>query len=164
MSLVAVSISRLMTKNVIVAEQNQNVYWICKVLSENNVGCLIVVNNLDEKKPIGIITESDIVKTIGKLDQHQLQVPIKNHMSHPVITMPISGTATDAMRIMCEKKIRRIVIIENDRLVGIVTDKDLLKFMMDNKDVLSEFMTISPRENMPKEDSSHFWFCNRYVG
>lgn len=164
MSLDAVSISSLMSKNVIVAEQNQNVYWICKVLSENNVGCLIVVNNLDEKKPVGIITESDIVKTIGKFDQHQLQVPIKNHMSHPVITMSISGTVTDAMRIMCEKRIRRVVIIENDKLVGIVTDKDLLKFMIDNKDVLSEFMTISPRENMPKEDSSHFWFCNRYVG
>src|SRR5690349_9571536 len=116
MSLDAVSISRLMSKNVIVAEQNQNVYWICKILSENNIGCLIVVNNLDEKKPVGIVTESDIVKTIGKLDQHQLQVPIKNHMSHPVITMSISGTVTDAMRIMCEKRVRRIVIIENDKM------------------------------------------------
>jgi CBS domain-containing protein len=164
MSLDAVSISRLMSKNVIVAEQNQNVYWICKILSQNNVGCLIVVNNLDEKKPVGIVTESDIVKTIGKLDQHQLQVPIKNHMSHPVITMPIRGTVTDAMRIMCEKRVRRIVIIDNDKMVGIVTDKDLLKFMIDNKDVLSEFMTLSPRENVRKEDSSHFWFCNRYVG
>jgi len=164
MSLDAVSISRLMSKNVIIAEQNQNVYWICKLLSQNNVGCLIVVNDLDEKKPVGIVTESDIVKTIGKLDLHQLQVPIKNHMSHSVITMPVSGTVTDAMRIMCEKRVRRIVIIENDKMVGIVTDKDLLKFMIDNKDVLSEFMTLSPRENMPKEDSSHFWFCNRYVG
>ncbi|MGD9532442.1 MAG: cyclic nucleotide-binding/CBS domain-containing protein [Candidatus Nitrosocosmicus sp.] len=164
MSLDAVSISRLMSKNVIIAEQNQNVYWICKLLSQNNVGCLIVVNDLDEKKPVGIVTESDIVKTIGKLDLHQLQVPIKNHMSHPVITMPVSGTVTDAMRIMCEKRVRRIVIIENDKMVGIVTDKDLLKFMIDNKNVLSEFMTLSPRENMPKEDSSHFWFCNRYVG
>lgn len=77
-------------------------------------------------------------------------------MSHPVITMPVSGTVTDAMRIMCEKRVRRIVIIENDKMVRIVTDKDLLKFMIDNKDVMSEFMTLSPKENMPKEDSSHF--------
>lgn len=96
-----------MSKNVIIAEQNQNVYWICKLLSQNNVGCLIVVNDLDEKKSVGIVTESDIVKTIGKLDLHQLQVPVKNHMSHPVITMPVSGTVTDAMRIMCEKRVRR---------------------------------------------------------
>lgn len=96
-----------MSKNVIIAEQNQNVYWICKLLSQNDVRCLIVVNDLNEKKSVGIVTESDIVKTIGKLDLHQLQVPIKNHMSHPVITMPVSGTVTDAMRIMCEKRVRR---------------------------------------------------------
>ena len=164
MSLDAVSISHIMSKNVIFAEQNQNLFGICKILSENNVGNLIVVNNLEVKELIGIITESDIVKIIGKLDQQQLQVPIKDHMSHPVITMSISGSVTDAMRIMCEKRVRRIVILEHDKLVGIVTDKDILKYMVDNKEILSEFLTSSSGEKLSKADSSHLWFCNRYVG
>lgn len=164
MSLDAVSISHIMSKNVIFAEQNQNLFGICKILSENNVGNLIVVNNLEDKEPIGIITESDIVKIIGKFDQHQLQVPIKNYMSHPVITMSISGTVTDVMRIMCEKRVRRVVILENDKLIGIVTDKDVLKYIMENKEILSEFLTASSGDKLPKEEPSHLWFCNRYVG
>src|SRR5690349_5477137 len=110
MNLESTSISDLMSKNVLVAEQDLNIYGICRILSNNNIGCVIIVDDLDTRKPVGIVTESDIIKVMGKLDQHQLQIPIKHHMSTPVVTLSSQATVSDAMKLMCDKRIRRVVI------------------------------------------------------
>jgi predicted transcriptional regulator len=125
MSFDSISVCDLMSKNVLVAEQDLNIYAICRILSNNNIGCVVIVDDLDTRKPVGIITESDIIKIMGKLDQHQLQIPITHHMSSPVVTLYVQGTVADAMKLMCDKRIRRVVILENDKSVGIVTDKEL---------------------------------------
>lgn len=165
MSLESISISDLMSKNVLVAEPDLNIYGICRILSKNNIGCVVIVDDFESKKPVGIITESDIIKVMGKLDQHQLQVPIKHHMSTPVITLSSRSSVTDAMKLMCDKKIRRVVIIENDKLAGIVTDKDLFRGIMENRELMSSI--ISSNSSFPpkqsNDDFSHFWFCNSFI-
>lgn len=165
MSLESIAISDLMSRNVLVAEQNLNIYGICRILSNNNIGCVVVVDDLETRKPVGIITESDIIKVMGKLDQHQLQVPIRNFMSTPVFTLSLKASTADAMKLMCDKKIRRVVILENDNLVGIVTDKDLLRCIMQNREIMSSIAS-SDSSLLPKQsndDFSHFWFCNSFI-
>ncbi|MGD9532433.1 MAG: cyclic nucleotide-binding/CBS domain-containing protein [Candidatus Nitrosocosmicus sp.] len=164
MSLESIAISDLMSRNVLVAEQDLNIYGICRILSNNNIGCVVVVDDLETRKPVGIITESDIIKVMGKLDQHQLQVPIKNFMSTPVFTLSSKASTADAMKLMCDKKIR-VVILENDNLVGIVTDKDLLRCLMQNRDIMSSIASsdssLPPKQS--NDDFSHFWFCNSFI-
>ena len=116
-----------MNKNIIVAEQNLDIIGVSRIMSNNNIGCVIVVDNLNTRKPIGIITERDIVRTIGMLQPHQLIVPIREHMSHPLITLSSNATVSDAIKLMYERKIRRVIILENDKLAGILTDKDIFK-------------------------------------
>jgi CBS domain-containing protein len=165
MSLESIAISDLMSRNVLVAEQDLNIYGICRILSNNNIGCVVVVDDLETRKPVGIITESDIIKVMGKLDPHQLQVPIKNFMSSPVFTLSSKDSTADAMKLMCDKKIRRVVILENDNLVGIVTDKDLLRCLMQNRDIMSSIASsdssLPPKQS--NDDFSHFWFCNSFI-
>lgn len=165
MSLESIAISDLMSRNVLVAEQDLNIYGICRILSNNNIGCVVVVGDLETRKPVGIITESDIIKVMGKLDQHQLQVPIKNFMSTPVFTLSSKASTADAMKLMCDKKIRRVVILENDTLVGIVTDKDLLRCIMQNREIMSSIASsdssLPPKQS--NDDFSHFWFCNSFI-
>jgi CBS domain-containing protein len=62
----------------------------------------------------------------------QLQVPIREHMSYPVATLSPSGTIADAMTIMYERKIRRVIIAEENRLVGIVTSRDIFGALINN--------------------------------
>lgn len=165
MSIESIVISDLMSRNVPVAEQDLNIYGICRILTNNNIGCVVIVDDLDTRNPVGIITESDIVKIMGKLDQHQLQIPIKRHMSTPVITLSTRASIADTMKLMCDKRIRRVVILENDKLVGIVTDKDLLRYMMENRDLVSSIVS-SISSFPPKQSSdnfSHFWFCNSFI-
>ncbi|HKU83429.1 MAG TPA: CBS domain-containing protein [Candidatus Nitrosocosmicus sp.] len=154
-----------MNKNIIVVEQDLNLVSISKIMSNNDIGSVVIVDDLDTRKPIGIITERDIVRTIGMIQPHQLLVPIREHMSHPVITLSSNATVYDAIRLMYEKKIRRLIILEKEKLVGIITDKDIFRSLVNNKELLST--TIGGHLPIPedklKDEISHFWFYNTFI-
>jgi len=165
MSLDSIGISTIMNKNIIVVEQDLNLISISKIMSNNDIGSVVIVDDLDTRKPIGIITERDIVRTIGMIQPHQLLVPIREHMSHPVITLSSNATVYDAIKLMYEKKIRRLIILEKEKLVGIITDKDIFRSLVNNKELLST--TIGGHLPIPedklKDEISHFWFYNTFI-
>jgi CBS domain-containing protein len=134
-------------------------------MSNNDIGSVVIVDDLDTRKPIGIITERDIIRTIGMIQPHQLLVPIREHMSHPVITLSSNATVYDAIKLMYEKKIRRLIILEKEKLVGIITDKDIFRSLVNNKELLST--TIGGHLPIPedklKDEISHFWFYNTFI-
>ena len=165
MSIDSIGITKLMNKNIIVAEQNLNIIEVSRIMSNNNIGCVVIVDDLNTLKPIGIITERDIVRTIGMLQPHQLIVPIREHMSHPLITLSSSATVSDAIKLMYEKKIRRVIILENNKLAGILTDKDIFRTLVENKDLLSTVITsnLPIPENQIKDEISHLWFFNTFI-
>ncbi|GKS61878.1 histidine kinase [Candidatus Nitrosocosmicus sp.] len=166
MSLDSSGISSLMTKNIVVAEQDANIIGISRIMSNNNIGSVVIVEDLKTRKPVGIITERDVIRSIGMLQPHQLVVPVREHMSHPLITLSSQATVLDAMKLMYEKKIRRIIILDHDRLAGIITDKDIFRYLVENKDLLSDIITsgdLPIPENRIKDEMSHFWFFNNFV-
>lgn len=166
MSLDSSGISSLMTKNIVVAEQDANIIGISRIMSNNNIGSVVIVEDLKTRKPVGIITERDVIRSIGMLQPHQLVVPVREHMSHPLITLSSQATVLDAMKLMYEKKIRRIIILDHDRLAGIITDKDIFRYLVENKDLLSDLITsgdLPIPENRIKDEMSHFWFFNNFV-
>ncbi|WP_161486147.1 cyclic nucleotide-binding/CBS domain-containing protein [Candidatus Nitrosocosmicus hydrocola] len=155
-----------MTKNIIVAEQDENMIGISRIMSNKNIGSVVIVDDLKARKPVGIITERDVIRSIGMLQPHQLVVPVREHMSHPLITLSSQATVSDAMKLMYEKKIRRIIILEHGRLVGILTDKDIFRYLVENKDLLSDLITsgdLPVPEDQIKDEMSHFWFFNNFV-
>jgi CBS domain-containing protein len=165
MSIDSIGITNLMNKNIIVAEQNVNLIGVSRIMSNNNIGCVVIVDNLNTRKPIGIITERDVIRTIGMLQPHQMVVPVREHMSHPLITLSSKATIADAMKLMYERKIRRVIILENDKLAGILTDKDIFRYLVENKDLLSTVISnnIPIPENQMKDEVSHFWFFNTFI-
>ena len=154
-----------MNKNIIVVEQNLNLISISRIMSNNNIGSVVIVDDLDTRKPIGIITERDIVRTIGMLQPHQVISSYREHMSHPLITLSSNASVYDAIKLMYEKKIRRIIILEKEKLVGIITDKDIFRNLVNNKEMLSTTIGghLPIPENKLKEEISHFWFHNTFI-
>lgn len=165
MSLDSIGITNLMNKNIIVAEQNVNLIGVSRIMSNNDIGCVVIVDNLNTRKPIGIITERDIIRTIGMLQPHQMVISVREHMSHPLITLSSKATVSDAMKLMHERKIRRVIILEKDELAGILTDKDIFRYLVENKDLLSTVIAsnLPIPENQLKDDISHFWFVNTFI-
>jgi CBS domain-containing protein len=166
MSLDSIGISSLMTKNIIVADQTTNMIGISRIMSNNNIGSVVIVADLNSRRPVGIITERDVIRSIGMLQPHQLIVPVREHMSHPLITLASNATISDAMKLMYEKKIRRIIILEHDKLAGILTDKDIFRYLVENKDLLSDLISgtdLPIPEKQIRDEISHFWFFNNFI-
>ena len=120
MSIESVPVSSLMTRTVITQTEDQNVHAVSKTMHENNIGSVVIVKNKDRdndithNKPIGIITERDIVRILGSLEPALLKEPVRELMSKPLITISPNSSIKDAMQTMQLKNIRRLVVGEQE--------------------------------------------------
>jgi CBS domain-containing protein len=123
------AVSKYMTKTVITANLDQTIQSVCKIMSENNVGGIVVVKRgVSGNEPLGIITERDIIRKIGEADLFTTQSSIRELMSNNLVTIKPDNTISDAIGLMHGNNIRRLPVIDNDgKMVGIITDKDILK-------------------------------------
>jgi CBS domain-containing protein len=137
-SIETISVSSFMTRDVKTEKEDQNVLTACRIMHENNIGCVIIVKKDD--KPIGIITERDVVRLLGSLNPSLLQIPLRDIMSKPVITISINSSLRDAIQTMQQKNIRRLVITDGERMVGIITDKDRFRAIMNNQDLIPSLL------------------------
>jgi CBS domain-containing protein len=124
-------VSSIMTPDVKTATQDETIQTVCKSMYENDIGSIVVVKRTIEGiNPIGIITERDIVRQIGFTDLFVVQAPIRQIMSTPLVTIGANSLVRDAIETMQVKNIRRLPVIDNKgKMVGIVTQKDVLKKM-----------------------------------
>lgn len=102
----------------VVIEDDIKVRDAAKIMSEKRIGSLII---MDKEKIKGIITETDIMKNVNKLDER-----ISKIMSEDVICTDADESLDIAARLMSEKKIKRLPVLKKDKLVGIITATDVI--------------------------------------
>lgn len=125
-------VSSIMTGEVITATADETIKTVCKLMYKNDIGSIVIVKRTvdDANKPVGIITERDIVRQIGLSELFVVQAPIRQIMSTPLVTIGPNNPIRDAIEIMQLKKIRRLVVIDDrEKMIGIITIKDALKEM-----------------------------------
>ena len=127
MEIGSIPASGFMTTELITATEDQTIQEICKIMSDHGIGCVVVVKRLvGGNKPIGIITERDIVREIGTSDLFLTQKPIRELMKYPLVTISPNTSIKEAIEIMQTKNIRRLLVVDNDDIVrGILTQKDV---------------------------------------
>ena len=136
MSLESIPLSSCMTKNVKTIQPDKGLFNVCKIMKDNNIGCVIVVGESNKNKPIGIITERDIVKYLS-LPFGNLLMQVNEIMTKSLVTARETQSLLDAIQIMQKNNFRRIPIVNNvEKLIGIVTDKDIFKIIINNKDLI----------------------------
>jgi CBS domain-containing protein len=120
------TIGQVMSKPVRTVKPDEKLSEALAVMDRNSVGSVVV---LEGEKPIGIITERDVIRQILKRTEI-LQEPVSQVMSKPLITGTPDMLVQDAVRLMLERKIRQLPVVEGNRLVGIVTDRDLMRSVL----------------------------------
>jgi CBS domain-containing protein len=90
---------------------------------EEDIGAVIVI---EKGNPVGIITEKDILDRVVVPGKDVYKTLAKDVMSKPVIYIEASSPLKDALELMKKQKIRRLVVVENGALVGLVTERRLL--------------------------------------
>jgi CBS domain-containing protein len=136
-----------MTANVKTAMENQPIREVCKMMYQNKNGSMLILkknaidDKSDDKKPIGIVTERDIVRLMGSSDMSLDNVPVGELMSSPLITINPNNSIKDAIEIMQQKDIRRLPVVDNKgKMVGIITDKDVFRAMLKNQTLVTSFL------------------------
>ena len=104
-------------------DENSNVADAVKRMNKKNAETILVTNK--EGKLSGIITDSDILDKVVMTGEDSDQIFIKNIMSYPVITISAKATVKDALELMKVNAIKRIPVIDNIRILGIITQESL---------------------------------------
>jgi len=123
--------------------KNENVRQALILMSENNIGAIIVVDNNDS--PIGIFSERDYARKIFLKGKSSKDTLLDEVMTKELITVTKNYKIDQCMKIMNEKGIRHLPVLENKQIVGIISIRDVLKIMMkEQKDLidhLQKFIT-----------------------
>jgi len=126
----------IMNSPVITIEDNESAVEAAVLMEKHKVGCVIVTAK--EERPIGIITERDLVVRVVASDLKPSDVVVKEIMSTPLITIGPDETLNEAGRMMSRLNIRRLGVMHKGELVGIVSSKDIMGIMPELIDIIRE--------------------------
>ena len=128
----------IMNRKVITVKTSTTARQAARIMSQHAVGSLIVVSR---GKPVGIVTERDFVnRLVGKSKGSSAKVT--EFMSSPVETASPEIDIVTASKLMNERNIRRLPLVEKGTLVGIVTSRDLHNYLFSHFDNLQKLVDV----------------------
>lgn len=119
------TILSLKGNHVTTIEPNATLEAAVAVLAEHRIGALVVLGA--DQRVIGILSERDIVRTLAELGASALSTPLAQVMTRKVVTCSEAETVGGIMERMTVGKFRHVPVVEQDRLVGIVSIGDVVK-------------------------------------
>lgn len=115
-------INNIMTKNIVSLQSEDTIEHAAQLMKEHGVGSLPICN---EGKVIGIVTDRDIALRSVATGENIKNQTVRDIMTSNPVTISPSISATEAAKIMSEKQIRRLPVVENKNLVGMVSLGDI---------------------------------------
>ena len=113
----------VMTPEVVTEEEDTPVTKIAKDMEVYGIGSVIITR---EGEPVGIVTDRDIALKVIKEDKLVREVKAKDIMSSPLITIEADASIEKACEIMAKNRIRRLPVVEDDKLVGVISVRNIL--------------------------------------
>jgi len=118
----------IMEKNVVTIEDDKTALDAAHLISEKDVSFLVIMKN---NIPIGVLSESDFVKRLAADDKKASEVIVSEIMSSNFRWVEPETEIEDAIQKMLNNNIRRLVILDNNKLAGVITQTDLTGFLRD---------------------------------
>jgi CBS domain-containing protein len=99
---------------------------VAKLMAKNGVGSVVLMDG--NEKPVGIVTERDILKQVAASNKPAKSISVKDIMSSPLVAIKAYDSIETAAAIMAKKKIKRLVVLEQDgSLAGVLSATDIAK-------------------------------------
>jgi CBS domain-containing protein len=123
-------VSEIMSKREVVTvdiHDNPSVLDVAKLMAKHRIGSVVVVE-YSNNKPIGIITERDIIKKVSAQNKVADQVAVRHIMSSPLIAVKSIDSIDTAAEAMAKNKVKRLVVLEQDgTIIGVLSVSDIAK-------------------------------------
>lgn len=123
MMIEALEVADVMTPQVVTEEEEAPVTKISMAMAVSGIGSVVITKG---GKPVGIITDRDIAIKVIMKDRKASEITAKEIMSFPLFTIEPDASIEKACELLAEKGIRRLPVIENDKLVGIISVRNIL--------------------------------------
>src|SRR5438874_2981571 len=143
-----ISIGELMTERLETIDSSSTAQEASKKMRDDKIGSLVVVDNKNNgNKPIGIVTERDLVRKVCVNDANSSKVLVKEIMSSPLITIDSRSSVEVAADIMAQNKVRHLLVVEENvdnsdngsykmgRTLGIITPSDFVGYLKENLNI-----------------------------
>jgi signal-transduction protein with cAMP-binding, CBS, and nucleotidyltransferase domain len=130
-----------MSSPVISVSEDTDIVKLAKQMKDQNVGAVIITNEDDQ--PVGIVTERDIVTRVVSRGGDPGEVTAKSVMSSPLHVVGPEMSLMEAMRLMDKLNIRRLGVIYKNKLVGVISDRNIIRLVPTIVEIMKEQQEIN---------------------
>ena len=120
-----ITVADVMTKSVISVDASMTINETAKMMEDAKVGAVIVMEN---NTPVGIVTDRDFAVKVAA-HAYEISTPIKQIMSSPLLSINSDESVRNAADLMHERKVRKLPVISDDKVVGIITATDIVNLL-----------------------------------
>ncbi len=125
---------------------DSTVYEALELMSKKDIGALLIIEN---GNVMGIISERDYARKVALLGRLSREIPVNEIMSTKVIYVKPQNTPQECMALMTEKHVRHLPVIEDDKLIGLISIGDVVKAVIEDHqfviDQLVQYITGMPK-------------------
>ncbi|HWQ96286.1 MAG TPA: CBS domain-containing protein [Candidatus Methylomirabilis sp.] len=121
-----IRVGELISGRLIYIESEDNVIKAAILMRENNISSLLVKHKGDF---VSIVTEKDIINKVVAEELYPGDVKVSEIMSKDLFTVSKNESIEEAVKLMRKKGVRRLVVLEDERIVGIITETDIAKHL-----------------------------------
>lgn len=139
-----------MVKNVMTVEAEATVMETAKLMNKHDIECLVVMKR---GKPVGMVTERDILKRVLLKSKVPQKTKVSKIMSKPLVVSERQTDIRDAVRLMVEGGIKRLPVVEDSHLLGLVTFTDIVRSSAYFERIISSFCSRCPWKT--SQEGSH---------
>ena len=143
----AVLVKDIMTYPVITVLETDSTEIVAKLMDTRDVGSIIVTDT--KGNPVGIITERDLVKRVIAKNLFPNKVKAKDAMTSPLVVVEPDTDINDAAKKMSKSGIRRLVIMDGKKMLGIVSSKDIVAITPALIEIITEKTRITQEPTFP---------------
>jgi CBS domain-containing protein len=122
-----VPVKLLMTpvEKLVTIDRNETIRRASQLMRDHKIGCLLVTKG----EVMGIVTETDLARRVMAEGMNPEQTPVGRVMTTPILKIGADATLLDANDLMAKKGVRHLGVEKDDKLVGLVSVRDLLNFL-----------------------------------
>ena len=122
------SVKQIMSNSIVSVDSSITATNAAKMMEDASVGAMVVLEN---NLPVGIITDRDFAVKIAA-HSYPIDTPVRRIMSSPLISIDPNSDLWAASDLMSTRNVRKLPVIDDDKVVGIITSSDLVKHIADH--------------------------------